>query len=85
MLNPWTDFGATGARRCSRLLPPVSGWNTSGCLPVTGVQASMVKFLVYARVINIKVRRLVWGEMHEKICCAASFENQCFTLTSAIF
>ena len=37
------------------LLPSVSSWNTSVCLAVTGVPASTADFLVYARVLNIKV------------------------------
>ena len=56
MLDSWTNFGATGARRCSRLLPPISACDTSGCLSVTGVQAITGKFLVYARALKNKVR-----------------------------
>ena len=56
MLNPLTDFDATGARRCSRLLQPISGCDTSDCLSVTGVQAITGKFLVYARASRNKVR-----------------------------
>ena len=49
MLKPLTDFGATGARRCSRLLPPISCWGTGSCLAVTGVQAITVNFPVLTK------------------------------------
>ena len=76
MLNPLTGFGATGARRCSRLLPPISGWNTGGCLSVTGVQSITGKFLVYARALNNKVRK-VWRENTlGELCFSTSFDNQ---------
>ena len=49
MLNSWTDFGATGARRCCRSLPSISCWNTDGCLAVTGVQAITANFPVLTK------------------------------------
>ena len=55
MLDSWTDFYGRSNMEVAALLPPVSSWNTSVCLAVTGVKASTADFLVYARVLNIKV------------------------------